>query len=236
MFLIVNAIGSPGIKPAEDGPARGDGDGVDLVQVPEGTPIRLIRDDMANLGFSDALLDYNGIKVKPRDSDYVNHHISGPGETTVISEVLFDFMGKPAPFFGYEDVIMDCACDLIDFEGELDVLMEDIEASPGVAPSYATSFAELKSESIPMDVDSYDDQVRRSIVVSLLNLGLDVPPELNGPTRPAKKVNRKATRTRAGGLHNYARPADVLGECGSKCPRVYSYISAISSLTGYLVN
>ncbi|KIM44981.1 hypothetical protein M413DRAFT_432623 [Hebeloma cylindrosporum] len=219
MYLIVNAIGPPGVKPAEGDPAQGDADGVDLVRVPEGTPIRLIRDDMANLGFSDVLLDYDDIKVKPRDSDYVNQHMSGPGETTVISEVLFDFMGKPAPFFGYEDVIMDCACDLIDFEGELDVLMENIEVSSEVALSDATSYAVFTSEPVPMDVDSYDDQVRKSLVVSLRNLGLDIPAELGDPTRPVKKVNRKATRTRASGLHNYSRPTHVLDEFGSKSSR-----------------
>jgi len=157
---------------------------------------------------------------------------------------------------------MDSVCDLIDFDGDLEIPMEGIEVAPKpVVSSNATplvsceafarrrSFEEafpprddcfvpskkLKAEPVPMEVDnehsflpSYhtfsSDQVQSELVVSLHNLGLDVPTELANPIRPAKRVIQKATRARAGGLHKYSRPAVIQGEFSSKSPRQYLFI------------
>ena len=214
--------------------------------------------------------------------------MKGPVEVTAIAEVLFDFMGQGIPI-DTEDTIMGSVCDLIDFDGDVDMPMEDIEVSPEVAPSDASpqvsftrrrtfedafspsddcfvSSKKLKAEPVPMEVDrqplflpsylnpqytltdiygschnyedafSPDDQVRRDLVVSLRNFGLDVPVELAGPTRPVKKVIRKATRVRAGGLHKYSRPAVVQGEIGSKSPREHLILFAHFNPNGFLVN
>ena len=215
--------------------------------------------------------------------------MKGPGDVTAIAEALFDFMGQGISVFDTDDTIMDSVCDLINFDGNLDISMEDIEVSSEVAPSDATpqvsftcrrtfddafspsddgfvSSKKLKAEPVPMEVDreplflpsysnpqhtfndiyggcrnyedtfSPDDQVRRNLVVSLRNLRLDVPVELAGPTRPVKKVIRKATRARAGGLHKYSGPAVVQGEIGSKSPREYLFIFARFNPNGCLVN
>ena len=175
---------------------------------------------------------------------------------------------------------MDSDCDLIDFDGDLEIPMEGI--APKAVPSNATPlvscetftrrrsfegafsqqrpFRAFKAEPVPMEVDnehsfltSYhtpqhtfddtrnfiygghrnyedaffpSDQVQSELMVSLCNLGLDVPAELADPIRPAKKVIRRATRARVGGLHKYSRPAVVQGEFSSKSPRQYLFIFA----------
>ena len=57
---------------------------------------------------------------------------------TVIAEALFDFMGQGNPVFDAEDTIMDSVCDLIDFNDDFDIPMEEIGVSPEVTPSNAT--------------------------------------------------------------------------------------------------
>jgi hypothetical protein len=52
--------------------------------------------------------------------------MKGSGEATAISEALFDFVGQGISTFDTEDTIMDSVCDLIDFDGDLDIPMEDI--------------------------------------------------------------------------------------------------------------
>jgi hypothetical protein len=210
--------------------------------------------------------------------------MKGPGEVTAISEALFDFMGQGTPIFDTEDTIMDSVCDLIDFDGDLDIPMEDIKVSPNAAFTRRRTFEgafslsddcfipskKLKAEPVPMEVDSEplflpsypapqhtftdatnsthggrrnyedtfspNDQVRREFAVSFRNLGLDLPVELGGPTRPVKKVIRQATRARAGGLYKYSRPDVVQGDIGSKSPREYLFLFAHFSPDGYLVN
>jgi hypothetical protein len=177
--------------------------------------------------------------------------MKGLGEATAISEALFDFVGQGISMFDTEDTIMDSVCDLIDFDGDLDIPMEDIKVSPArdaFPPSDDTFMLskKLKDEPVPMEVDSEplfwpsyptaqgrrnyedafspDEQVRRELAVSFRNLGLDLPVELGGRTRPVKKVIRHATRARAGGLQKYSRPDVVQGEIGSKSPREYLFI------------
>ena len=57
---------------------------------------------------------------------------------TVIAEALFDFMGQGIPVSDAENISMDSVCDLIDFDGDLDIPMEDSEVSPDVTPSNTT--------------------------------------------------------------------------------------------------
>ena len=193
-----------------------------------------------------------------------------PGEATAISEALFDFMGQGISTFDSEDTIMDSVCDLIDFDGDLDIPMEDIKVSSAHRRTFEDAFPpsddsfiplkKLKAEPVPMEVDSeplflpsypttqhtfadatnsiYDhrrnyedafspnDQVQHELALSFRNLGLDLPVELGGPTRPVKKVIRQATRARAGGLHKCSRPDVLQGEIGSKPPREYLFIFA----------
>ena len=158
---------------------------------------------------------------------------------------------------------MDSVCDLIDFDGGLDIPMEDIKVSPARRRTFEDAFPpsddsfmpskKLKAVPVPMEVDSEpfflpsypithhtfadaknsiyghrhnykdafspNDPVQHELAVSFRNLGLDLPVELGGPTRPMKKVIRRATRTRAGGFHKSSRPDVVQGEIGSKSPR-----------------
>jgi hypothetical protein len=85
--------------------------------------------------------------------------MKGPGEATAISEALFDFVGQGISMFDTEDTIMDSVCDLIDFDGDLDIPMEDIKVSPArdAFPPSDDSFMlskKLKAEPVPMEVDS----------------------------------------------------------------------------------
>jgi hypothetical protein len=194
--------------------------------------------------------------------------MKGPGEATAISEALFDFVGQGISMFDTEDTIMDSVCDLIDFDGDLDIPMEDIKVSPTHHRTFEDAFTPsddsfmpsktLKAEPVPMEVDSEplflpsypttqhafadatnsiyghrrnykdafspNDQVQDELAVSFRNLGLDLPVELGGPTRPMKKVIRRATRARAGGFHKYSRPDVVQGDIGSKSPRECLFI------------
>jgi hypothetical protein len=194
--------------------------------------------------------------------------MKGPGEATAISEALFDFVGQGIPIFDPEDTIMESVCDLIDFDGDLDIPMEDIKVSSAHRPTFEDAFPpsddsfmpskKLKAEPVPMEVDSEplflpsypttqhpfadatnsiyghrrnykdafspNDQVQHELAVSFRNLGLDLPVELGGPTRPMKKVIRRATRARAGGFHKYSRPDIVQGDIGSKSPRECLFI------------
>ena len=67
--------------------------------------------------------------------------MKGPGDVIAIAEALFDFMGQGIPVFDAEDIIMDSVCDLIDFDRDFDIPMEDIEVSPDVTPSNTTPLA-----------------------------------------------------------------------------------------------
>ena len=90
--------------------------------------------------------------------------MKGPGEATAISEALFDFVGQGIPVFDTEDTIMDSVCDLIDFDGDLDIPMEDIKVSPARRRTFEDAFPpsddsfmpskKLKAEPVPMEVDS----------------------------------------------------------------------------------
>ena len=89
--------------------------------------------------------------------------MNGPGETTAISEALFDFVGQGISTFDSEDTIMDSVCDLIDFDGHLDIPMEDIKVSPARRRTFEDAFPpsddsfmpskKLKAEPVPMEVD-----------------------------------------------------------------------------------
>jgi hypothetical protein len=98
------------------------------------------------------------------------------------------------------------------------VLME-VDSEP-LLPSYPITQGRRNYE----DAFSPDEQVRRELMVSFRNLGLDLPVELGGPTRPVKKVIRHATRTRACGLQKYSRPDVVQGEIGLNFPREYLFM------------
>lgn len=69
----------------------------------------------------------------------VNHHMKGPGEVTAIAGILFELVDYVIPIFDTEDTIMDSAYNLIDFDGELDIPMENIEVSSDITPSDATA-------------------------------------------------------------------------------------------------
>jgi hypothetical protein len=90
--------------------------------------------------------------------------MKGPGEATAISEALFDFVGQGIFMFDTEDTIMDSVCDLIDFDGDLNIPMEDIKVSPTRRRTFEDAFPpsddsfmppkKLKAEPVPMEVDS----------------------------------------------------------------------------------
>jgi hypothetical protein len=62
-----------------------------------------------------------------------------------------------------EDTIMDSVCDLIDFDGDLDIPMEDIKVSSARRRTFEDAFPpsddsflpskKLKAEPVPMEVD-----------------------------------------------------------------------------------
>ena len=66
--------------PMSDGTQLATADDEDMDQIPpEGTPITLLRTDMANLSLDEPLLDYDDLKVRPVPSDCMSSPISFVG-------------------------------------------------------------------------------------------------------------------------------------------------------------
>ena len=118
-----------------------------------------------------------------------------------------------------KDIVMDSACDLINFYDEVDVFlpMEDFKVSSSCCSNYEDEFtlnesAFMYAKDFDLDLDPMVVDTQGPVLASpeflrsLRNLNLEVPVELALPARPIRKVIHKATRARAGGRHEAKAP------------------------------
>jgi len=165
---------------------------------------------LSNLSLDDPLLPYEDLKLHTSNID-VDYSMGLPAsEDTEEASYIRDVMDEFGPGLDHvsetEDVIMDSACDLIDFNDEVFMPMEDIKVYPSCCGDYEdglppTTGAFKLTNDIdlgPMVVDTPPLHYSE-LLLSLRNLNLEVPAELDPLARPTRKVIRKATRARAGG-------------------------------------
>jgi len=164
---------------------------------------------LSNLSLDDLLLPYEDLKLHTPNID-VDYLMGLPAseeaeKASYIREVMGEFGSGFVHASETEDIIMDSACDLINFNDEVFMPMEDVRVSPSCCGDYEDGLPAAGASKLtnyvdlgPMVVDTpplhYSD-----LLLSLRNLNLKVPAELAPPARPTRKVIRKATRARAGG-------------------------------------
>ena len=110
-------------------PAIGD---VDLKRyAPEDLLVVSLCSAIANLSLDDPLLPYDDLKLSLPNID-VDHLMDLPASeeaevASFIDEVMDDFCAGFVHLSTTEDIVMDSACDLIDFDGDVSMPMEGIE-------------------------------------------------------------------------------------------------------------
>ncbi|KIM37944.1 hypothetical protein M413DRAFT_30592 [Hebeloma cylindrosporum] len=179
----------------------------------EASLVANLRSNVSHLTLDDPLLPDEDLKLfMPNvDTDHVMG-VPSPEEAekaSYIDEIMAEFGPGFVHVSETKDIMMDLVCDLLDFSDEAFIPMEDIKASPfgenglfsdGGAFMFTTDF-DLAPD--PMVVDTV--LASPEFLRSLLNLNLEVPPELT-PRKPTRKVVRKSTRTRAGGRNEIKVP------------------------------
>jgi len=172
---------------------------------------------ISNLSLDDLLLPYEDLKLHTSKID-VDYFMGLPAsEEAESASYIREVMDEFGPGFVHvsetEDIIMDSACDLIDFNDEVLMPMEDVKVSPSCCGDYEEGLPQTTGAFTfandvdlgPMAVDTPPLHYSE-LLVSLRNLNLEVPAELAPLARPTRKVIRKATRARAGGPRDTKAP------------------------------
>jgi hypothetical protein len=199
----------------------GVGDVDDLKKcAPEDLLIANLCITISNLSLDDPLLPYEDLKLRMPNID-VDCLMGLPAseeaeKASYIDEIMDEFGPGFVHVSEIKDIVMDSACDLIDFYDDVDVFMpmEDVKVSPSCCSGYEDGFAfnegafmyakDLDLDPDPMVVDTV--LATPEFLRSLRNLHIEVPAELAPPARPTRKVIRKATRVRAGGRRDVKVP------------------------------
>ena len=178
---------------------------------------------ISNLSLDDPLLPYEDLRLRIPNID-VDYLMGLPAsEEAEKASYIHEIMDEFGPGFVHvsetKDIVMDSACDLIDFYDDDDVFMpmEDVRVSPSGCSGYEDGFTpnegafmyakDLDLDPDPMVVDTQGPGLAfPELLRSLRNLHIEVPAELAPPARPTRKVIRKATRVRAGARRDVKTP------------------------------
>ena len=228
-------------------PAIGDVD--DLKKcAPEDLSIRNLCITISNLSLDNPLLPYEDLKLSMSYID-VDYLMGLPASEEVekasyIDDIMAEFGPGFVHFSETQDIVMDSACDLINFYDDVDVFMpmDDVKVSPSCRSNYADGFlssqgAFMFSKDLDLDPDPMVVDTQGSVLASpeflrsLQNLNLEVPVELAPRVRPTRKVIRKATRARAGGRRDVKAPG-----INSRSSRETSFHFALFNLNEPLMN
>ena len=202
----------------------GVGDVDDLKKsAPEDLLIANLCITISNLSLDDPLLPYEDLKLRMPNID-VDYLMGLPAseeaeKASYIDEIMDEFGPGFIHVSETKDIVMDSACDLIDFSDDVDVFMpmEDVKVSPSCCSGYEDVFTpsegtfmyaqDLDLDPDPMVVDTQGPVLASpEFLRALRNLHIEVPAELAPPARPTRKVIRKATRVRAGGQRDVKAP------------------------------
>jgi len=116
---------------------------------------------ITNLSLNDPLLPYEDLKLSTPNID-VDYLMDLPASetaevTSIIDEIMDDFCTGFIHLSKTVDIVMESACDLIDFDGDVSIPMDGIEVSIETAPrqtNYEDAFSPNEGDAMSVDIDA----------------------------------------------------------------------------------